>query len=74
MNEIHAARIFDKLTIQVNGIRAKTNFSYTKKQLEKMLQNEDDVPESDIEVWFSHWVGTKGNILKLTEEFQKNIN
>ena len=48
-NELLGARIYDKRTIQANGLTAKTNFSYTKKQLERMMQTEDDVHESDLD-------------------------
>ena len=48
-NEIHAARIYDKRAIQANGIKAKTNFNYTKRQLVRMLQDEEDVRESEID-------------------------
>ena len=49
MKEVHAARIYDKRAITVKGLKAKTNFNYTKKQLEKMLQEQGDARESDIE-------------------------
>ena len=46
--ESSAARIYDKRAILASGIHAKTNFSYTKKHLEKMLVDEDDLIEYEI--------------------------
>ena len=43
-----AARIYDKRTIIANGITAKTNFSYTKRQLEKLLVDKDDLYEYEL--------------------------
>ena len=60
--EILAARIYDKRAIQVNGLKAKTNFNYTKKQLERMLQNEDDVRESEID---EEWVRKPGTDIEI---------
>ena len=46
--ERSAARIYDKRTILANGLAAKTNFSYTKAALEKMLVDEEDLIEYEI--------------------------
>ena len=46
--ETSAARIYDKRVILENGIHAKTNFCYTKKHLEKLLADEDDLIEYEI--------------------------
>jgi len=43
-----AARIYDKRAILANGLRAKTNFNYTKKQLDKLLANEEDLQEYEL--------------------------
>ena len=43
-----AARIYDKRAIMTNGLKAKTNFDYTKRQLRKLLQNDEDVHEADL--------------------------
>ena len=37
-SEYQAARIYDKHAILNDGIMAKTNFNYTKRQLENLLQ------------------------------------
>ena len=44
-----AARIYDKGAIIELGLKAKTNFNYTKMQLEKILRGEDELDESDCE-------------------------
>ena len=31
-----------------NGLKAKTNFDYTKRKLRKLLQNDEDVHEADL--------------------------
>ena len=31
-----------------NGLKAKTNFDYTKRQLSRLLQNDEDVNEADL--------------------------
>ena len=43
-----AARIYDKRAIMTNGLKAKTNFDYTKRKLRKLLQNDEDVHEADL--------------------------
>ena len=43
-----AARIYDKRAIMTNGLKAKTNFDYTKRQLKRLLQNDEDVHEADL--------------------------
>ena len=44
-----AARIYDKRAIYAHGLKAKTNFSYTEKQLRRILASHDDLVESDLE-------------------------
>lgn len=39
-SERMAARVYDRCCIRANGLKAKTNFSYTKEQLLRMLTNE----------------------------------
>ena len=46
--ERSAAKISDKRAILLNGLVAKTNFSYTKSALEKMLVDEEDLIEYEI--------------------------
>ena len=43
-----AAKIYDKRAILVNGLTAKTNFSYSKAALERMLIDEEDLIEYEI--------------------------
>ena len=43
-----AARIYDKRAIMANGLKAKTNYSYTKKQLVDLLQDLDDLAELEL--------------------------
>lgn len=43
--EIKAARIYDRHAILTHGLRAKTNFSYTKAQIEKILEQESEISE-----------------------------
>lgn len=38
-NELDAARYYDALAIQNHGIRAKTNFEYSKTQILEILDN-----------------------------------
>ena len=44
-SETLAALIYDKHSIAANGLKVKTNFSYTKKELMKLFENDDDVRE-----------------------------
>lgn len=37
-----AARIYDKHAILTHGLRAKTNFSYTKAQIQKIIESASD--------------------------------
>ena len=43
-----AARIYDKRAIFAHGLHAKTNFSYTKEQLQRLLQNKEDLQEEEL--------------------------
>ena len=43
-----AARVYDKRAIFAYGIKAKTNFNYTKAQLDRFLASNDDLEESDL--------------------------
>ena len=43
-----AARIYDKRAILASGLSAKTNFSYTKAALDKMLVDEEDLIEYEL--------------------------
>ncbi|CDW76020.1 ap2-like ethylene-responsive transcription factor ant-like [Stylonychia lemnae] len=45
--EIKAARIYDKHAILTHGLRAKTNFQYTKSQIDRILEQE--LENSEIE-------------------------
>jgi len=40
--ELKAARIYDRHAILTHGLRAKTNFSYTKSEIDQILSNEKD--------------------------------
>ena len=58
-----AARIYDKRAICAHGIKAKTNFSYTKKQLERILASREDLIEQDLlpselEETLDNWAST----------------
>ena len=46
-SDVKAARIYDLHAIMSHGLRAKTNFTYTKEQILKMIQNESDGLELD---------------------------
>lgn len=48
LNEKVAAKIYDKRIILQQGLKAKTNFSYTKRQLEKMLMDDEDLIEYEL--------------------------
>lgn len=41
-SESKAARIYDRHAIMTHGLRAKTNYSYTKTEIEQILVNEKD--------------------------------
>jgi hypothetical protein len=43
-SESKAARIYDRHAILTHGLRAKTNYSYTKKQILSILKKEMDHP------------------------------
>lgn len=43
-----AARIFDKRIIFSHGLKAKTNYSYTKAQLQRLLASQYDLEEDEI--------------------------
>ena len=38
-SEVEAATIYDKISILIHGMKAKTNFSYTKQQIEEILSH-----------------------------------
>ena len=59
-SETLAARIYDKRSITANGLKAQTNYSYTKKQLMKLLENEEDVRESDLDELMNEWAREEG--------------
>ena len=44
-----AARIYDKRAIFAHGLKAKTNFSYTKRQLSRILASREDLSEEELE-------------------------
>ena len=49
-----------------NGLKAKTNFDYTKQKLRKLLQNDEDVHEADLseDEFSSNWaVASAGHSL-----------
>eukprot|EP00347_Sterkiella_histriomuscorum_P007175 403349972 len=41
-NELRAAKLYDKYAMIIQGLQAKTNFSYTKKQITELLEDDDD--------------------------------
>ena len=47
-SEEEAARIYDKKAIILNGLKAKTNFSYTKQEVEDIINSY--IEEAD-ELW-----------------------
>lgn len=49
--EIKAAKVYDTHAIQTHGLRAKTNFSYSKKQIEHILRSkiDEDYSAPDVE-------------------------
>ena len=44
-----AARIYDKRAIYAHGFKAKTNYSYSKRQLVRILASREDLLECDLE-------------------------
>lgn len=52
--ELKAARVYDRHAIQTHGLRAKTNFSYTKRQIEDILASKIEEDSHSLE-------GEKGN-------------
>ena len=48
-SEQMAGRLYDKRSIFAKGLKAKTNFNYTKKQLMRLLQGDNDLNESETE-------------------------
>ena len=38
--ELEAAILYDKIAVLVHGLKAKTNFNYTKEQIRKILAEE----------------------------------
>ena len=38
ISEINAAKVYDLMAIKKNGIKAKTNFKYNKKQIKKIFK------------------------------------
>ena len=47
-SERRAAQIYDKRTILTKGLNARTNFNYTKKQIEGLLDHDDDSNEPEL--------------------------
>ena len=47
--ELKAARVYDKHAIQTHGLRAKTNFSYTKKHIEDILSSKIEEDSHSLE-------------------------
>ena len=45
--ELLAARLYDKYTLILKGLEAKINFSYTRRQIEEILQANDGQDYSD---------------------------
>lgn len=40
--------MYDKRAIQAHGLKAKTNYSYTKRQLVRILNSQDDLIANDL--------------------------
>lgn len=49
VSEERAAKVYDKFAILTQGLRAKTNFSYRKSELEQLLKEEDSLTLSKLE-------------------------
>ena len=47
-SEERAARIYDRHAILTHGLRAKTNFPYTKSQIATILEREEEILYNDI--------------------------
>ena len=47
-SEINAAKIYDKRAILAKGLHAKTNFNYSKKHLERILIDHEDLVEYEL--------------------------
>ena len=63
-----AARIYDKNVIFNHGLKAKTNFNYTKRQLHRLLQREDDFNLSESDLDEAELIGeAKLNLQKTSE-------
>lgn len=41
-NEMKAARLYDKYALIIQGLQAKTNFSYKKRDILKLMEEIDD--------------------------------
>lgn len=48
-SEERAARIYDRHAILTHGLRAKTNYSYTKAQVQLLLEKEEEILYHDIQ-------------------------
>ena len=46
-SEALAARIYDKRVIIGNGLKAKTNFNYSKRQLERLLSDDSETTQTE---------------------------
>jgi hypothetical protein len=46
-SEGRAARLYDKYAIIIQGLSAKTNFSYTKAQVLELLDEQDEVIDEE---------------------------
>ena len=47
-SEVNAAKIYDKRAILAKGLHAKTNFNYSKNHLERILVDDDDLVEYEL--------------------------
>jgi hypothetical protein len=64
-SDVKAARIYDLHAIMSHGLRAKTNFTYTKEQILKMIQNESEGLELDES--FEHHSNDDGSLTPVEE-------
>jgi hypothetical protein len=46
--EARAARIYDRHAILTHGLRAKTNYNYTKGQILALLRQEEEILHNDV--------------------------